>query len=326
MSVTDLASYELLRAPSLAALVGLVAARHAAGCGTVLLAGGTDWLVEQEARAPLGAGGSRPVVIDVSRMPELRALELVPMPGSPVTPGSPPEGPPRGRLMQGEVPGGERLRIGAAVTYLELRRSALVRERAPLLACMAADVGALQIQARGTLGGNLATASPAADGVAVLAAFDALIIVESVRGRRTIPFASLQTGYKTSTRAPDEVIVAVELALPSRGAPWFWRKVGARRAQAISKVSVAGIAEIVDGRATRFGLGMASVAPVTARLAETRELALSAPLAEVSAAAIERAVESDVAPIDDVRSTGAYRLHCAKALVKAWLRQLGAGC
>lgn len=320
MSVTDLASYELLRAPSLAALVGLVAARHSAGCGTVLLAGGTDWLVEQEARAPLAPGGSRPVVIDVSRMPELRALELV------VAPGSSPEGPPRGRPMQGEVPRGERLRIGAAVTYLELRRSALVRERAPLLARMAADVGALQIQARGTLGGNLATASPAADGVAALAAFDAVVLVESVRGRRTIPFASLQTGYKTSTRAPDEVIVAVELALPSRGAPWFWRKVAARRAQAISKVSVAGIAEVVGGRATRFGLGMASVAPVTARLAQTRELALSAPLGELGAVGIERVVESDVAPIDDVRSTGAYRLHCAKALVKAWFRQLGARC
>jgi CO/xanthine dehydrogenase FAD-binding subunit len=188
---------------------------------------------------------------------------------------------------------------------------------------MAADVGAAQIQARGTLGGNLATASPAADGVAALAAYDASILVRSARGARTIPFADLQTGYKTSSRAADEVIVAVELALPALGAPWVWRKVGARRAQAISKVALAGVAELAGGRATRFGLGMAAVAPVTARLASVRALATSTPLAALGSPAIERAVEADVAPIDDVRSTREYRLHCAKALVRAWLRQLG---
>ena len=300
MSLTDLESYELLHAPSLAALVALVADRHASGLHTVLLAGGTDWLVEQESRPPLPSGVEHPVVLDVSRMPELRALEVV----------------------SGE--GGDRLRVGAAVTYLELRRSAVVGERAPLLARMAADVGALQIQARGTIGGNLATASPAADGVAALAALDADVLVESVRGRRTIPCSALQTGYKTSTRAPDEVLVAVEIALPSRGAPFVWRKVAARRAQAISKVALAGVAEVEDGRVTRFGVGMASVAPVTARLPTVRALALSRPIAEIDAASVARAVEADVSPIDDVRSTRDYRLHCAKALVRAWLRQLGA--
>jgi CO/xanthine dehydrogenase FAD-binding subunit len=296
VSLTDLERYELIHAPSLPALTALLADRHASGLATVLLAGGTDWLVEQETRPPTPAGAFLPVVVDVSRMPELRGIELV----------------------------GDRLRVGAATTYLELRRSAVVRERAPLLARMAADVGALQIQARGTLGGNLATASPAADGVAALAALDADVIVESARGRRAIPFASLQTGYKRGTRAPDEVIVAVEIALPKRGAPFVWRKVGTRRAQAISKVALAGVAEVEGGRLARLGLGMASVAPVTTLLPTVRALATSKPLAAIGAAEVDAAVDADVTPIDDVRSTAAYRRHVAKALVRRFLASLGA--
>src|SRR5262249_25900094 len=104
---------------------------------TVLYAGGTDWMVEQEMRRPLTPGEPAPLVVDVSRMEELRGIQK----------------------------DGETLRIGAATTYLEIRRSLVVNERAPLLERMGRDVGAIQIQARGTLGGNLATASPAADGV-----------------------------------------------------------------------------------------------------------------------------------------------------------------
>jgi CO/xanthine dehydrogenase FAD-binding subunit len=189
---------------------------------------------------------------------------------------------------------------------------------------MARDVGAVQIQARGTLGGNLATASPAADGVAALAAYDADVLVKSARGERRIPMAELQTGYKTGARAPDEVIVAIEIALPKAGSAWIWRKVGARRAQAISKVALAGVASVEGGRASRVGIGMASVAPVTALLRRTRELVLSRPLAEITEADVDRAVAEDVAPIDDVRSTRDYRIHCAKAVTKTFLRELGA--
>jgi CO/xanthine dehydrogenase FAD-binding subunit len=189
---------------------------------------------------------------------------------------------------------------------------------------MARDVGAVQIQARGTLGGNIATASPAADGTAALAALDAEILVRSVRGERRIPIAALQTGYKKSSRAPDEIIVAIEIALPPAGSPWIWRKVGARRAQAISKVALAGVAEVRDGKLARIGLGMASVAPVTAFLPNTRALALSRPLAELTPDAIDRAVAEDIAPIDDVRSTREYRIHCAKAVTRGFLRELGA--
>ena len=179
----------------------------------------------------------------------------------------------------------------------------------PLLERMGRDVGAVQIQARGTLGGNLATASPAADGVAALAAYDATIVLHSVRGERKIALADLQTGYKKSLREGDEVITAVEIALPEKGAPWFWRKVGARRAQAISKVAVAGVAVVEQGFAVRFGLGMASVGPVTAQLWNTRALVQSKPLRELGPEELDAAVASDITPIDDVRSTALYRRH-----------------
>lgn len=297
MSLADLSLYAMRRPADLAELCALVAERASRAEATVLLAGGTDWVVEQEMRPALREGEPLPLVLDVSRLDALRGISLT----------------------------GDALRVGAAATYLELGRSAAVLERAPLLARMSRDIGATQIQARGTLGGNLATASPAADGVAALAAYDATIVVRSVRGERRIAFADLQTGYKRSTRAADEVIVAVEIALPPAGSPWIWRKVGTRRAQAISKVALAGVAVVDGGRLVRLGLGMASVAPVTALLPSVRALATSRPLSALTAAELDAAVDADVSPIDDVRSTREYRAHCARAVVRGFLRDLGAG-
>jgi len=299
VSLADLRLFEMRRVAGLGPLCEIVAERAALGQRTVLLAGGTDWVVEQELSKAQDPGAPRPLIADISRLGELRGIEIT----------------------------GSILRIGAAATYLEMRRHPHIGRgdrRAELLARMAQDLGALQIQARGTLGGNLATASPAADGVAALAAYDATVVVQSVRGERRIPMSALQTGYKRTSRAPDEVIVAVEIALPAPGSPWYWRKIGARRAQAISKVALAGVAEVRSGRAARLGLGMASVAPTTALLPSVRALCLSRPLAELTAAEVDAAVTQDISPIDDVRSTRAYREHCARGVVRELLRQLGA--
>ncbi|HZO12226.1 MAG TPA: FAD binding domain-containing protein [Polyangiaceae bacterium] len=290
MSVSDLPRYDFCHVESLAALCDMLSSRN--GKGMVLLAGGTDFMVEVSQGAP--RRGALPLVVDISRMPELGGIDW----------------------------DGTRLRIGAAVSYLELARHAAVAEHAPLLAAMTYDIGGPTIQARGTLGGNFATASPAADGVAAIAAFDPIIEVQSVRGRRRIAMADLQTGYKTSTRADDEVIVAFELEPPPPGTPWVWRKVGTRMAQAISKVALAAVAQIDDGVVTRFGAAMASVAPVTALLPNVRKLMTGARVDEVDAAALDAAVEADVAPIDDVRSTREYRAHCAKALVRSFVISL----
>lgn len=292
MSLAELPLHPFERASSLPALCSLLADRASRGEGTVLLAGGTDWIVEQHI-SPVADPRGLPLVVDVSRLPELGVIEV-----------------------HGDV-----ARIGAGVTYLAIRRHEELARRAPLLGAMSRDVGALQIQARGTLGGNLATASPAADGVACLAALDAEVVLASTRGERRVPLSGFYTGYKRTVRAADEVIVAVEMTLPRPGAVTYWRKVGTRLAQAISKVALAGVVDVEDGRIVRLGLGMASVAPTTAFLPTVRALGVGTPLQEISDDALDAATARDVAPIDDIRSTGAYRRHVARALVRELFRR-----
>ena len=294
MTVADFGRYEMRRIADLSGLCQLLHEHKDAASDVVMLAGGTDFLV-QVSQGPT-ASDPLPLVVDISRLDELRFIEL----------------------------SGDTLRVGAATSYLELQRHPAVQQRAPLIERMTHDIGGPTIQARGTLGGNLATASPAADGVAAIAAYDPIIEVRSVRGSRRIPFAELQTGYKQSTRSSDEVIVAIELELPPEGTAWCWRKVGTRMAQAISKVALAAIAVVEDGRATRFGAAMASVAPITTTLPALRELVTSRPLAEVTGADVDAAIATDICPIDDVRSTAVYRQHTAKAITRAFLRDLGA--
>ncbi|MHB1047586.1 MAG: FAD binding domain-containing protein [Thermoanaerobaculia bacterium] len=298
MSVAGLALHPFCSPKSLDDALALLAQRAARSEKTVLLSGGTDWFVERHV-APPETAGTLPLVVDVSRLDALRGISL-----------------------DGETLGGHKLRVGGATTYLEIRKDARVAARCPLLAAMARDVGALQIQARGTLGGNLASGSPAADGACALAALDATLVLTSVRGARRVPLSSFYTGYRKSVLAADELIEAVEIALPPEGSPFAWRKVGTRQAQAISKVAFAALAVVAEGRAARLGLGMASVAPTVAFLPATRALGLSKPFAEITDADVERAILADVSPIDDVRSTAAYRRHVAVRLAQRFFEEL----
>lgn len=303
MSIAGLALHPFAAPRSLDEALELLAERSARKERTVLLAGGTDWFVERHV-APPEEAGALPLVLDVSRLDALRGIALVEDP------------------LRGDTLGGETLRIGGATTYLELRKDPRVLARCPLLAAMARDVGALQIQARGTLGGNLASGSPAADGVCALAALDATLVLSSARGKRRVALSAFYTGYRRSVLLADELIEAVEVPLPPAGSPFVWRKVGTRQAQAISKVAFAGLAVVEKGRCLRLGLAMASVAPTVALLLKTRTLGLSGPLADVTDAAIEKAVLADVSPIDDVRSTASYRRHVAVRLVQRFFEEL----
>lgn len=187
------------------------------------------------------------------------------------------------------------LSIGALATYTEIIRSPLVRRRLPILAAAAREIGGVQIQNRGTLGGNIANGSPAGDTLPVLAVADAMLILASAAGERHVPFNSFYTGYRQSVLRADELIVAVEVPRVS-GRQWF-RKVGTRAAQAISKIVMAGI------RSERPRLALGSVAPTVVRLPLTEAaLASSAPITEA-----RRALESEIHPIDDLRSTAEYR-------------------
>lgn len=213
------------------------------------------------------------------------------------------------RELRGITADGKGLRIGALTTYTEIITSPLVRRRLPMLIAAAREIGGRQIQHRGTLGGNVANASPAGDSLPALAAADATVVLVSASGERRVPFASFYTGYRASVRQADEVIAAIETPRVE-GTQW-WCKVGTRRAQAISKVMMAA----VRGRAVRVAVG--SVAPTIVRLRRT-EAALE------SGASIEeaqRVLAAEIAPIDDIRSTAEYRSRVSANLLARFWRE-----
>lgn len=200
------------------------------------------------------------------------------------------------------------LRIGALTTYTEIVASALVRRRLPMLVAAAREIGGRQIQNRGTLGGNVANASPAGDSLPVLAAADAVVVLRSTGDERRVPFSRFYTGYRATVRRPDELIVAVEI--PRVHGTQYWRKVGTRRAQAISKVMCAG----VRGDEVRVALG--SVGPTVVRLRKT-ERVLSAGGTLKQAQAVLR---GEIVPIDDIRSSADYRREVSANLLADFWR------
>ncbi len=190
---------------------------------------------------------------------------------------------------------GDALSIGALATYTEIIRSAQVRRRLPILAAAAREIGGVQIQNRGTLGGNVANGSPAGDSLPVLAVADAILVLASAGGERRVPFHLFYTGYRKTVLRPEELIVAVEIPRVE-GRQWF-RKVGTRAAQAISKVVMAAV------RSDRPRVALGSVAPTVVRLPKTEAvLASGAPIAEAC-----RILDAEIRPIDDLRSTASYR-------------------
>jgi len=201
------------------------------------------------------------------------------------------------------------VRIGALSTYTEIIESTIVQKRVPMLVAASREVGGAQIQNRGTLGGNVANASPAGDTLPVLAAANARIVLRSKNGTRTVAFDSYYTGYRTSVRQPDELIAAIEI--PRVDGTQWWRKVGTRRAQAISKIMIGA----VRGRDVRIAFG--SVAP-TVVLARKTAAVLSA---GGSVADAQAALRTEIAPIDDVRSTGEYRARVAANLLAQFWKE-----
>jgi len=201
------------------------------------------------------------------------------------------------------------VRIGALSTYTEIIESKIVQKRVPMLVAASREVGGAQIQNRGTLGGNVANASPAGDTLPVLAAANARIVLRSKNGTRTVAFDSYYTGYRKSVRQPDELITAIEI--PRVDGTQWWRKVGTRRAQAISKIMIGA----VRGPDVRIAFG--SVAP-TVVLARKTAAVLSA---GGSVADAQAALRTEIAPIDDVRSTGEYRARVAANLLAQFWKE-----
>jgi CO/xanthine dehydrogenase FAD-binding subunit len=245
----------------------------------MVLAGGTDLMVNANHR-PAPAG-----ILDLWRLAELGGIELT-----------------------------DQLTIRAGTTWLEVERHPHVLERYRPLAEAAREIGALQIQARGTLGGNVGTSSPVGDSLPVLLAFDAELELASVRGHRRVPYREFCTGYRKTQLAPDELIVAAHLPLLVGPARTAWRKVGTRRAQSISKVMGAAVifrdGDIVTSARVAFG----AVADRPIRVAAVEQAVAGLPFGKAADAA-RAALRTAIKPIDDIRSTATYRREVAENLV-----------
>ena len=255
------------------------------------LAGGTDLMVQLAGE--IGEPPER--IIDIWALDELRGITVE----------------------------ADALVIGALTTYTEIRRSPDVGRLAPVLADAAATIGAAQIQNRGTLGGNVVNASPAGDTLPVLLALDAELVLGSTTGERTVPAAAFWTGYRTTARRDDELLLRVRIPIVD-GRDVRFRKVGTRRAQAISKVVMALAWRPGRGGTwseVRLGLGSVAATPVRSTATEA-VLEGAQPTREVADAAVE-ALTAEIQPIDDVRSTADYRRAVAGRVLHRLLRDAG---
>ena len=208
------------------------------------------------------------------------------------------------------------LSIGALTTYTEIRRSRLCHEHVPALVEAAATIGAAQIQNRGTLGGNIANASPAGDTLPVLLAADAVFVLGSTRGEREVDAAEFWTGYRRTALLPDELVLRIRIPFVTDREMRF-RKVGTRRAQSISKVVMSAAWRSTPAlsrgpwRDVRVALGSVAATPVRARATEAA-LEGRAPNPETADLAAET-LAGELSPIEDVRSTAEYRRLVAAA-------------
>lgn len=217
------------------------------------------------------------------------------------------------------------VKVGALASFAAIQRHEQIGRYFPMLAQAAAVIGAVQIQNRATLGGNVANGSPAGDSLPVLLAYDAAIQLASVNGRRQIPFNEFYTGYRRSQMRRDELIEKIILRrrAASGRVHQHFRKVGTRRAQAISKVVAAFWLDVEQRQVRDCRIAYGSVAPTPVRLYAV-EAALRGQA--LNAATIDRAVltvRAGITPIDDVRSTAFYRQHVSQNILRRFLEDLG---
>jgi CO/xanthine dehydrogenase FAD-binding subunit len=214
------------------------------------------------------------------------------------------------------------IRLGALTTYSEVLAHPVLRTEFPLLTSAAAQTGGVATQNRGTLGGNIANASPAADSPPALLVYDAELELVSARGSRRMPYARFHTGYKQTELGADELIRSITIPRGRRGWVESYRKVGTRKAQAISKVCFAGAA-VRDGDVVRdVRLALGSVAPTVVRCANAEAAIRGRTLTDEAVDAAKEALARDIAPIDDLRSSARYRLRVAENLLIQFLGEM----
>lgn len=282
------AQYELVAPGSLPAVLALLA--ESTGQWRPI-AGGTDVMVQYSA----GKLRARKLV-SIWNLPELRRIDNL----------------------------ADEIQIGAGCTYTDLRESEVINHEFALLSTAAGWTGGIANQNRGTLGGNIVNGSPAADSLPALLVYEAELLLVSKKGERRVPYASFHTDYRKTQLAPDELIRTV--CVKKRFSEYYahTRKVGARNAQAISKVCLAALGRLSKGVIEDARLAMGSIAPVPLRLRKT-ELALLGKRIDRALLILARTTAAaEVQPIDDIRSTARYRAAVAGNLVAEFLEQLSA--
>ena len=281
-------NYELIAPGGLPAVLSLLA--KAPGVW-LPIAGGTDVMV-QYAAGKLSAQK----LVSIWNLPELRRIEVFP----------------------GEI------RIGAGCTYTDLRACDIVRREFPLLSSAASWTGGIANQNRGTIGGNIINASPAADSLPALLVYEAELLLISTRGERRVPYSNFHVAYRKTRLAPDELIRAVCLSRLFSGYYAHARKVGPRKAQAIAKVCLAALGHLKNGVVEDIRLAMGSVAPVPLRLTRTEGSIKGKPIDPVLIRLAKQTIAAEIQPIDDIRSTARYRAAVAGNLVTEFLETLSA--
>ena len=209
--------------------------------------------------------------------------------------------------------------LGALTTYTDVQANPVLREEFPMLCQAASETGGLAIQNRGTLGGNIMNASPAADSPPALLAYDAALELLSVHGSRWVSYEGFHTGYKQMSIRPDELLGRIRLPRTTRSLKHYYRKVGTRKAQAISKICFAAVIQTSDDEITDLRIALGSVAPIPIRCLKTeaslRGKTISQPLLEAGRAELAR----EIVPIDDLRSTANYRTTVSLNLLEDFL-------
>ena len=282
------ADYELVAPRALARVLSLLAEEP----GTWLpIAGGTDVMVQY-------AAGKLPArkLVSIWNLPELRRIEISP----------------------------DEIQIGAGCTYSDLRGHEIISREFALLSSAASWTGGIANQNRGTIGGNIVNASPAADSLPALLVYEAELLLVSARGERRVPYVNFHVDYRKTRLAADELIRAV--CLPRRFLGYYAhaRKVGARQAQAIAKVCLAALGRLGNGIVEDTRLAMGSVAPVPLRLVETEHIVRGKPIDAALISLASQTAAAEIRPIDDLRSTARYRIGVTGNLVAEFLASLRA--
>jgi CO/xanthine dehydrogenase FAD-binding subunit len=278
--------FEVVAATSLGSALSLIASEPGAW---LPIAGGTDVMVQYAA----GKLQTRKLV-SIWNLPELRRIETLP----------------------------EEIRIGAGCTYTDLRKNKVVHDEFPLLTSAARWTGGIANQNRGTIGGNIVNASPAADSLPALLVYGAELIVISVRGERRIPYEDFHTAYRKTLLSADELILTVCLSRRFSGYYTYARKVGARNAQAISKVCLAALGRVRDERIDDVRIAVGSVAPVPLRLSNTEQVLRGKHISDALIKTARKTASIEIEPIDDIRSTATYRAAVTGNLVAEFLEGL----